>query len=189
MKLDGMVATSSLQLTPRQQTLKTWQVSKKKLAVAIALKTSQITALQAASRGFLTRRKMRSKWKSTKSVIRSFGSLLRNVRIKRMSELPLAIAMGGSVATKVESEEALGSMKLWEQGDEALYTREALEARYRNRSDKRVWKWLDIWWTTAMEHGGLNPADGCVARARATCLHLTLAECAIDLYRAPPAIC
>ena len=88
-------------------------------------------------------------------VVRRLGALhnsLKNTRIRHMSELSLAVAHGkvSGVAFRVESEEALKKLRLWEQGDEAMHTREALEARYQNRSHPGVWHWLNVWWTTAM---------------------------------------
>ena len=115
------------------------------------------TAMQAVARG----RKVRlgkQGWKSVKKVVATTGSLLKKVRIKRMADLPLALASAGSTTTlSVKSQEELANMRLWEQGDEAMYTREALEARYSNRSDKRVWEELNLWWEAAMAYGAPPP--------------------------------
>ena len=56
-----------------------------------------------------------------KTLARTAGSLLQGVRIKKMSDLPLAIARAsGSVTMTVEDEQALVGLKLWEQGDVAM---------------------------------------------------------------------
>lgn len=77
---------------------------------------------------------------------------LRVIRIKRMSELSMAAAHGKlhGVAFSVENEQELRKLRLWQQGDEEMHTREALEARYRNRSHPGVWHWLNEWWKAAM---------------------------------------
>ena len=78
--------------------------------------------------------------------------MLKGARIKRMSELPAA--MTGGVTMQVQSQEELKNLRIWEQGDANLYTREALEQRYANRSHKDVWNYLNIWWTSAMVNAG-----------------------------------
>lgn len=77
-----------------------------------------------------------------------------------MSELPLAICKGkeaGQVSLAVKSEAELKNLRLWNQGDEAMYEVQALEARYRNRSDPVVWKYLNAWWETAMRGANVDP--------------------------------
>jgi hypothetical protein len=87
------------------------------------------------------------------------GSKLRHVRVTRMSELPLAMGrVSANVKLEVKSDEELKEMKLWEQGDASLYSVENLEKRYANRSHKGVWKYLNLWWDTALTSSGL-PAD------------------------------
>ena len=123
-----------------------------------ALSISAVAKIQAIARGHRTRKDLRKRWGKVTKTIRTTGSLLKGVRIRRMSELPLAISRE-RVTTKVEGEEELRKLRLWEQGDESMYTREALEQRYRNRADKLVWRYLNIWWATAMAHGKLQVTD------------------------------
>ena len=82
------------------------------------------------------------------------GALLKNARVKRMSELPVALA--GEVVMTADSADVLSQLRLWEQGDASMYTRDALEARHRNRSDPQVWKYLNAWWCVAM--GSAKPS-------------------------------
>ena len=123
------------------------------------LKAAYIAAtvsIQSFFRGEVVRSAYGSKWLKARDAIRVTTSLLRRVRIKRMSELPLAVGKeSGRVVLSAQSEAELANLRLWEQGDEAMYTREALEARYANRSDKMVWQHLNTWWVTAMAHCGL----------------------------------
>ena len=79
-------------------------------------------------------------------VARTVGinSLLKGTRIKRMSDL--ALIDRSAVSVTATSAEELASLRLWEQGDEALYEREALAARYANRSNPEVWRILNQWW-------------------------------------------
>ena len=73
------------------------------------------------------------------NILIRMGSLLKRVSIRRMADLPLEMAReAGKINLTVESEAALKQLRLWEQGDEELYTREALEARFSNRTDKQV---------------------------------------------------
>ena len=65
------------------------------------------------------------------------------------SQLPLAIDPS-TVTIEAKDQEQLHLLRLWEQCDEAMYTREALEARYANRSHGGVWKLLNMWWEAAM---------------------------------------
>ena len=91
------------------------------------------------------------------NILIRMGSLLKRVSIRRMADLPLEMAReAGKINLTVESEAALKQLRLWEQGDEELYTREALEARFSNRTDKQVWKYLNVWWETSLHHAGLR---------------------------------
>lgn len=73
-------------------------------------------AMQRFARGRLTRRRFRSLWTKVRNAVRSTGGLLRRVRIRRMSELPYAVAReGGKVQLSVEGEQELKRLRLWEQ--------------------------------------------------------------------------
>ena len=69
---------------------------------------------------------------------------MKDVFVHRMSEIPLVMAT--SVTMEVSTVEAAAQMRLWEQGDESLYTLKALEARFRNRTHPEVLKCLQLWW-------------------------------------------
>ena len=105
--------------------------------------------IQAAMRGRRTRRSLRSV-SPTISLIGKVASLLKSIRIKRMAELPLAVDRMTCVLS-VERQSELDCLRLWEQGDAAMHTREACAQRYANRTNKEVWRWLNKWWDSAME--------------------------------------
>ena len=105
------------------------------------------TRIQAVSRGRRVRRT--NKWRGAAHIVCGANSLLKKIRITHMSQLPLAIDRS-VVTIEAKDQEQLDHLHLWEQGDEALYTREALEARYANRSHDGVWKLLNLWWEAAM---------------------------------------
>jgi hypothetical protein len=111
-----------------------------------------VTIIQAFSRRRAAFLLFRAHWKRATKVAKTTGMLLASVRIRRMAELPLAIS--GTVLS-VESRAELEQLRLWEQGDVAMYERKALEARYSNRNDKQVWQYLNIWWQTSMGSAGL----------------------------------
>ena len=105
--------------------------------------------IQAVMRGRRTRRSLRSV-SPTISLIGKVASLLKSIRIKRMAELPLAVDRMTCVLS-VERQSELDCLRLWEQGDAAMHTREACAQRYANRTNKEVWRWLNKWWDSAME--------------------------------------
>ena len=122
---------------------------------AVALReTAALRTIQKAAKG----------WKAHNRLIMQHLSLLKSCRIQRMSELPVAVqreaANKKGVQLEVASAAELESLRLWEQGDAMMYTREALEQRYANRSHKEVWKYLNVWWHTAMSHAGEDPELG-----------------------------
>ena len=121
--------------------------------------------LQSAARGRTARKEVRSikNWRTVRVVVKT-GQLLKGIRIKRVSELSLAFDKSRATLS-VESEEALKNLKLWEQGDEALYTRENLEARYRNRSDPDIFRALTEWWEFAMLLSGGDPEAPSMTKA------------------------
>ena len=119
--------------------------------VEMTQRGSAATRIQSIERG----RRNRSAIYKLQKAARRLGALhhsLKGTRIRRMSELSVAVAHGkvSGVAFSVESEETLRKLRLWEQGDEEMHTREALEARYQNRSHPGVWYWLNVWWAMAM---------------------------------------
>ena len=126
-----------------------------------ARREAAATEIQAMYRGKSSRlRYFNSLWSRARNAITGTSDLLRRVRIRRMAELPLACGKeSGSVAISVESEAALANLRLWEQGDAALYSRESLEARYSNRSDHAVCKQLNTWFDLAMAHAELPKSE------------------------------
>ena len=64
------------------------------------------------------------------------ASVLKGARIRRVGDLPLALDRT-YVKMEVEAAEDLAKLRMWEQGDDALYTRQALEERYANRTGFR----------------------------------------------------
>ena len=76
--------------------------------------------------------------------VRAARVILKRIQIHRLSRLSdIAILT-------VDSVEALEKLRKWEQGDKSLYSIEALEARYKNRTNKEVYRYLSIWWASAM---------------------------------------
>ena len=97
-------------------------------------------AIQARHRQRMQRRRV---LKNQVFISCAIGSALKRVRITRLADLPIALAReSGKVTMSVEDEQRLAGLRLWEQGDEEMYTRENLEKRYRNRSNKQVWHYV-----------------------------------------------
>ena len=76
--------------------------------------------------------------------VRAARVILKRIQMHRLSRLSdIAILT-------VDSVEALEKLRKWEQGDKSMYSIEALEARYKNRTNKEVYRYLSIWWASAM---------------------------------------
>ena len=78
------------------------------------------------------------------------SSRLKDVRVRRIAELPKALKHNNAVKTTVESHDELANLKTWEQGDDAMYTKENVERRLKNRHHPKVNKLLNLWWKNAM---------------------------------------
>lgn len=67
------------------------------------------------------------------------------------------------VITEVSDAKALEELKWWQQGDAAMETVDAIEARQGNRRQREVLDQLEQWWTAAL-HGSftahLDAGDG-----------------------------
>lgn len=86
--------------------------------------------------------------KERAQVLKVMSHGFKEARIR--SQMAEAQEQKEAVVTEVESNEHRATLRLWQQGDEALQTREALEERWRNRSDPEIWRVLNqSWWTTA----------------------------------------
>ena len=90
---------------------------------------------------------------------------LEEVRVKRMSELPLVLVRDdgstGAPVTEVEDLAAAANLRLWEQGDESMYELEAVEKRAANRHHPDVTRVLtNYWWQTAAGHNADGPNTG-----------------------------
>ena len=80
--------------------------------------------------------------------VRAARVILKRIQMHRLSRLSdIAILT-------VDSVEALEKLRKWEQGDKALYSSASIEARYKNRTNKEVYHWLDVWWDSAFERSG-----------------------------------
>ena len=80
------------------------------------------------------------------------GVILKRIHIRRLSHL--CCPLGSLIVLEAETQEQLQSLHKWEQGDKALYSSASIEARYKNRTNKEVYHWLDVWWDSAFERSG-----------------------------------
>jgi hypothetical protein len=80
------------------------------------------------------------------------GVILKRIHIRRLSHL--CCPLGSLIVLEAETQEHLQSLHKWEQGDKALYSSASIEARYKNRTNKEVYHWLDVWWDSAFERSG-----------------------------------
>ena len=88
------------------------------------------------------------------------GSLLRSRMGRRSKKVPGSSAM--AVVTEADSEEAVAQLPVWQQGDESLYTEDALQARAACRTHKEVLAVLQVWWQAAqrsLQSGGDRSAS------------------------------
>ena len=80
------------------------------------------------------------------------GVILKRIHKRRLSHL--CCPLGSLIVLEAETQEQLQSLHKWEQGDKALYSSASIEARYKNRTNKEVYHWLDVWWDSAFERSG-----------------------------------
>jgi len=83
--------------------------------------------------------------------VQAAGSILKRVHIHRLSEISCCAL---TVTLEVQSQEQLQQLHKWEQGNTAMYSAEAVEARYKNRTNKEVHRELNMWWDSALAHFG-----------------------------------
>jgi hypothetical protein len=81
--------------------------------------------------------------------VQAAGSILKRVHIHRLSEISCC-----ALTLEVQSQEQLQQLHKWEQGNTAMYSAEAVEARYKNRTNKEVHRELNMWWDSALAHFG-----------------------------------
>jgi hypothetical protein len=111
--------------------------------------------LEGAPRPTLARSKTWAKIDGVVKVLGLAAFKLKELWIREMSELPVAlITAGNSPSMTVETIEAAAQLKLWEQGDESMHELAQLNARYENRRAPGVLKILHEWWDAAHESGG-----------------------------------
>ena len=84
------------------------------------------------------------------AAVRVAGAILKRIHIRRLSHL--CCPLDSLIVLEAETQEQLQSLHKWEQGDKALYSSASIEARYKNRTNKEVYHWLDVWWDSAFEH-------------------------------------
>lgn len=86
------------------------------------------------------------------AAVRVAGAILKRIHIRRLSHL--CCPLDSLIVLEAETQEQLQSLHKWEQGDKAMYSSASIEARYKNRTNKEVYHWLDVWWDSAFEHSG-----------------------------------